>query len=183
MIDILRQIISGFTWWVVVAPWERALRIRLGRYVKDLPAGFYIRIPFIDRVYRQSIRYRRAIIRPQTLTTADGKVVTVSGSIGYSVDDMRKLYDTLECPQDTIELEVASLVAEFVSSREYAAATPRAIEAHVSAKLDLGKYGLSGQAYQAISYVTAKTYRLIQGDLPQWNHDRAINMDESKPGP
>ena len=64
--EILSIIGDLFTWIVIVAPWEQALRIRLGKRVKLCKAGCYLRIPFIDRIYRQSIRRRLSYFQTQT---------------------------------------------------------------------------------------------------------------------
>ena len=86
--QLLQQIGRMFVWLVIVAPWEQAIRVRLGRRVRLLPAGAYLVIPFIDRVYRQTIRRRLSIIPPQTLTTRDGKSVTLGSAVGYSIVDL-----------------------------------------------------------------------------------------------
>ena len=56
--ELFAQLSNVLTWVVVVAPWEQALRIRWGKTATLLKGGVYLRIPFIDRIYRQSVRKR-----------------------------------------------------------------------------------------------------------------------------
>src|SRR5690349_20949371 len=112
----IQQIVRVFTWFVVVAPWEQALRVRAGKHVRKLDGGIYLSIPFLDRIFKQSVRRRINVLHPQTLTTMDRHVVTCAGAIGYSVGDLEKLYDTLEQPNDTIENEVKAIISDFIGS-------------------------------------------------------------------
>jgi hypothetical protein len=56
----VKQIIEALkgllVWWVTVAPWERALRVRLGKRVTLLGPGVHLRIPVADRVFGDSGR-------------------------------------------------------------------------------------------------------------------------------
>lgn len=178
--EIIRLIGELFTWFFCVAPWEQAIRIRAGKYVRTLGAGFYIRIPFVDRVYKQSVRRRLHVIKAQTLTTKDGRIVTCSGAVGFEIGDLKMLYDTLESPNETIECEVAGIVADYVGAREWNDCGIEELERHVADNLDLKRYGLASQEYYITSLATAKAYRLITGDLPGWSRDDMIDMRETR---
>lgn len=52
-----------FQIWVVVAPWEQAVRVRLGKHLSVLNAGVHLKLPFADLVYLQSVRLRISGIR------------------------------------------------------------------------------------------------------------------------
>lgn len=174
-----RQLIQVLTWFVVVAPWEQAIRVRLGKNKTLLQAGFYVRIPFVDRVFKQSIRRRIHVITPQTLTTSDRKIVTCGGAIGFSIEDLCKLYDTLESPNDTISNEVAGLVSEFIGSKTLVQCTAKDINEYVMEHLNLNRYGLSGQEFFLTSFASMRAYRFITGEIPYWNKDGQLSMAEA----
>ena len=173
--ELLNQIGRMFVWLVIVAPWEQALRIRLGKRVALLGAGAYLVIPFVDRVYRQSVRHRLGVVAPQTLTTLDGHSITVGAAIGYSVTDLRKLYDTLHDADDTIDATVASLVASFVAGRTLDDCRPDAIESHVRSSLSLERYGLGSAEFHITNLAVAKVHRLITGEIRGWRHGQGLN--------
>lgn len=181
--SILKQLSQVFTWFVVVAPWEQAIRVRLGKNVRLLNAGIYVKVPFIDRVFKQSTRRRLNMLRPQTLTTADRHVVTCAGAVGYSIGDLVKLYDTLESPNGTIENEIAGLVAKYLGARNLKECSSAGLEQFVKDGMDLTKYGLNGQEFYLTSFATSKTYRFITGGMESWGHDGGINMEPAPTAP
>lgn len=179
-----RQLMQVMTWFVVVAPWEQAIRVRLGKNKRLLSPGFYVRIPFVDRVFKQSVRRRIHVITPQTLTTMDRKIVICGGAVGFAIDDLCKLYDTLESPNDTISSEVAGLISKFIGSKTLTQCTAKNIEAFVAEHLDLMQYGLSGQEFFLMSFASMKAYRFITGEIPYWCKDGQLSMAEATtPGP
>lgn len=183
--ELLKYISQLFSWFVVIAPWEQAIRVRLGKNTRLLTAGWYIKIPFIDKIYKQSIRRRLRQVRPQTLTSQDRHVITCAGAVGYYVKDLNKLYDTLESPNDTIENEIAALVAEFVGRNNLKDCSSQGLEKFVKERMDLSRYGLSGDEFYLTSFSTCKTYRFITGEMGSWHHDSGMSMeaDGSKNGP
>lgn len=181
MISFFKQAFQVFTWVIVVAPWEQAIRVRLGKHVKKLEAGIYLRIPFVDRVFKQSIRRRINIINSQTLTTKDYKVITCSGSIGFSIGDLEKLYETLEAPNDTLENEVAGIIAEFVGNNNLDDIKYSSIKEYVNSQIDFSKYGLKDQEFHLVTFaMTNRTYRLVTGGLDSWAKDSQLKMEENK---
>lgn len=176
----IQQLIRALTWFVVIAPWEQALRVRAGKHVKRLDKGIYVSVPFLDRIFKQTIRRRINVLAPQTLTTLDRHVVTCAGAIGYSVGDLEKLYETLEQPNDTIENEVKALIADFIGRNNLKDCGSIVIQEHVMSHLHLDQYGLTGQEFYMTSFSTSKTYRLITGEMSSWARDSQMNMAETK---
>lgn len=162
--SLLKSLIDLFRWFVTVAPWEAGLRVRLGNRVKVLEPGPYLKIPVIDRVFVQSTRLRFSAVPSQTLTTADGKALTVAGAIGYEIRDIRLLYDTLHHAEAAIESEAQGLISEFVVTHCLADCTPSVMQEEVVSSLQLEKYGLGGVKFIITTFVSVKTYRLITGE-------------------
>lgn len=166
--EILDQIGRLFAWAVTVAPWEQAIRVRAGKHTRLLKAGIYLRIPFLDRVYRQSTRRRLNVVAQQTITTKDGRAVTIAGSVGYSVKDLRKLFETLHDAVDTIECEAAGLIAEYVVTHNLRDCSPSGLAEYVNEKLDLKRYGLGDQQVIISTFAAVRTYRLMMGSPREW---------------
>jgi regulator of protease activity HflC (stomatin/prohibitin superfamily) len=61
---------------------------RLGKYHTTLNAGFYILIPFVDRVaYRHSLKEQAVDVASQTCITKDNVAVEVDGILYLQVTD------------------------------------------------------------------------------------------------
>lgn len=173
--ELFRELGNLLRWWVMVAPWEQAVRVRLGKHVRVLGAGVHLRIPFVDRVFRQTIRRRYATVPTQTVTTTDGRTVTVSGTIGYEIRDVGRLYNTLHHAQEALQSETQGRVARFISARAYDECRPPVIEAHVLEAMDLGRYGMGGLEFFITDFAAPMTVRLIQGSPRDWTDGDHLN--------
>ena len=163
LLDFFRQLL---TWWLIVEPWEQAIRVRFGKHVRLFGAGVYLRIPFFDIVYKQNVRRRVSSIPVQTLTTRDGKTITLHGSIGYKIVDVLKLQQTLHDAENSVQQEVLGIITRYVVNHAATDCTPEKVVAAVSASLDLSKYGLGDVDFFLAGYVSdIPTYRLIQDSL------------------
>jgi regulator of protease activity HflC (stomatin/prohibitin superfamily) len=109
-----------FQVWIVVAPWEQALRIRGGKVAHPLGPGLHFKIPFVDKIYVMSVRARTVMDNGQTLTTKDGKSVTLSLAVTYSIIDLHKLFMSVSNPESTLlnqaQILMANIFAETDSS-------------------------------------------------------------------
>ncbi|KKM21675.1 hypothetical protein LCGC14_1633050 [marine sediment metagenome] len=173
--ELFRQIGNLFRWWYLVAPWEQSVRVRLGKKVAVLGAGVHMRIPFIDRVFRQSTRRRFVMTGMQTISTTDGKAITIKSALGYEISDIGKLYNTLHDAEDTLESECMGIIAQFIASHSSEDVSPREAEEYVSTNLDLQRYGLGDTSFFITDFAIVRTYRLIQGQQREWRHGMPLN--------
>ena len=83
----LSQIFSSWKCWIVIAPWEVGVRVRLGRNATALAPGPHWRIPFLDEVTLVNTRMRISSTPPITIPGSDGKARVVAANVGYLVTD------------------------------------------------------------------------------------------------
>lgn len=143
-----------------------------------LEPGLHLRIPALDRIYRQSIRRRFSTVPTQSVTTADGKALTISGALGYSIADIATLYNSIHNAEDVLQTEAAAAVARYVRDRDIENCLPKEIESAVTKDLDLGRYGLSDVEFSITDFVTVRTYRLIQGQPKDWSYGTPLDTDK-----
>lgn len=174
--EILHQIARLFTWWFIVAPWEQAVRVRFGRWVKLLGSGIHLALPFVDRVYKQSTRLRITGIPVQTIGTRDGRTITVAGAVGFAVKDLRRLFETLHAPEATLVNEVMGRIGGFVMSHGHAECTAAALQEHVRQNLDLSQYGLDQVTFFLTDFAEVRTFRLI-GDQTRYTFGSSISTE------
>lgn len=166
--NTLSQIFQGirraFQWWIVVQPWEQALRVRMGKHVQRIGPGVHLRIPLVHSVYRQSVRMRVTTLPLQTLTTTDGKTLTLAATVGYVIDDIERLYQTLHHAEGTIINMAQSTIAEYVSTSTLKDVQPAAVESHVSGKLAFDRYGLGEARIRIVDFAVVRTFRLMNSE-------------------
>lgn len=112
--QVFAFIAKFFEWYFVVMPWEQAVFIRSGNKVRVLDKGLYFKIPFVDRIYIQQTRLRNIDSPMQTVSTLDGKTLTIKSLIGYSIKDVYKMLNNLSHPDTTLSGMVMSRIAEYV---------------------------------------------------------------------
>ncbi len=116
---------------VIVMPWERAARIRLGSRVIVWEPGWYLKLPFIDEVLPLNTRLRVADTGSQTLTTQDGHTLTVGLNIGFRISDPLAALLKMQYPENSCAAIASSVVASLVSFNSRTFLTVEMIEAHV----------------------------------------------------
>ena len=149
--------------YVMIQPWEQGLRVRLGRRMTVLKPGPHLKVPFIDEIYRQTVRMRTNTVHLQTLSTKDGASVMIGVAIGYAVADIQKLYDTLHHAEDTLSQLAGSAVARYVFSCERANLTAEGLQADVSAELavEFEGFGLSHVNVRVTDFAVTRALRLV----------------------
>lgn len=151
-------------WWVIVAPWEQGLRVRLGKVATVLVPGVHMRIPFLDRIYVQSVRLRTIYDNNQTVTTRDGHALTITIAIDFAIGDIRKLYDAMSNPEVTLQSKCASNVARYISSHDRENVNAIGIETAARSELNNMDAGLVKLDARVMQFAFVRTYRIIQSD-------------------
>lgn len=163
LIELLKSLLM---WWVIVEPWEQAVRVRFGKNVSLLHTGVHFKLPLFDVFYKQNVRRRVCDIPLTTLSTSDGVTISVHSSLGYAVRDVLKLHNTLQDAELAVKQEALGCVSRFVTSHTAAECAPGAITAYVGQTIDLEKYGLAEVDFFVSGFVRGvRTYRLINDGM------------------
>jgi hypothetical protein len=176
--DLFNYLSKIFQWWIIVLPWERGIRIRLGKRQKILAPGVYLKLPVIDQVFIQSVRLRYMGIPVQTVTTKDGKTISISGSVGYAITDISRLYNTIYSPTATITNIAMGEIAHFCASNMLENCLPSEIELNCSKHLSANEFGIGEITVKITGYAVVKTYRLIQDHT--WFPENDNNLSQTK---
>ena len=166
--ELFSKVGSLFNWFFVVVPWEQAIRVRMGKTITKLGPGVHFQVPFIDRVYIQNVRDRVAATTSQTLTTSDGKTITLCAAIRFSIEDIVPMYTLLHQASDTICMEVEGHFSDYIISHTDSECTPELVLVHVLSKTCLEQYGLKLTKVFLTDFAKVKTYRLINGGLDHY---------------
>lgn len=155
-------IIKFFDWWYMVQPWEQALHIRAGKKVKLKEKGIYLKVPFIDTIFVQTTRMKIIDVPAQTVSTPDGKAITVISTIQYSISDMEKLYNTMSHPEMTLSSMVMREIADFTfKTKEAEKVNAKNCQKYINRIIDAEQFGLKEVKINITTWANVPTYRLI----------------------
>jgi len=163
--DILSRIweaVSQAPPWVVVPPDEAGVIVRLGRVRRVVTGGCFWKIPFVERVRTICIAEDSSDLPNQTIESADGRRVSVSGYIRYHVVDARKAilavrdYDTLLPRQAMKEIAGAISGCKTLRLAEIESAVEDTLEEHAA------RWGLSIDEFGLTDLSSSLVVRIIQ---------------------
>lgn len=182
LVQAILRFLRNFKLWVMVSPWEQAIRVRMGKRVFLLGAGPHLRLPLIDVIYVQTTRLRFTQTDRQTVTTRNGVTVSFACSIGYEIRDLEKLYRTLHHAEDTIRQIVRGAAAGFIMQQyRISEVKSYAIEEAILGECELDNFGLKTIQVLLTDFAIARTYRLIGDYAGAYAHGSALDT-ESKEG-
>lgn len=175
--DFLEYIFNAFKIFVIVQPWQNALIVRNGKIRKEVSGGIYFKVPYFDSVFVQENRLRVVMFSIQTVTTKDGHAVTISTSLGYSIDSISKLYKTLYHPETTLGNIAMGFLADYIYQNELKSISPLGIESLILNELKKEDYGLNFKYVKITNFAAVRTIRLIQDQ--SWGFE-GLSMNDKK---
>lgn len=170
LLQALSRFFSSWKCWVVVAPWEIGVRVRLGHISKGLGPGPHFRIPLLDQVTLVNTRLRISTAPSVTISAAgpaaraNGKVRTIAAVMGYRIVDPNLAMLRYSHP-DSAVLSLAQ--AEIARG-----AAAEAVLQNLNAAF--GEHGIEIEFVRYVEDVEAKAYRILDGK--QWGFTHDINV-------
>jgi len=167
--QLFQAFAKPFRWWVIVAPWERGVRVRMGKTATELCPGPHLRIPFLDRIYVQTVRLRTISTSHLTLTARSDVNIILSYSVNFAIKDIVALYDSVQNPEETLRAFVSGTITACVAQQNITSVDEliRTVESVVNERLkDFTSWGLSDLSCYITGFVKARVYRLLNNDYP-----------------
>jgi len=116
LIDLLVQSVQLFQFFDVVDEYERGVILRLGKFHRTVEPGFVWLIPFaVDRLMVDNVVPRTANLGEQTITTKDGKSVTVRGVVTAKISDVKKAMLEVEHMDDALRDSCSGEIGRVIS--------------------------------------------------------------------
>lgn len=113
----LSRIIDSWKFWIVIAPWEIGVRIRLGKQATALVPGVHFRVPFVDAITLVNTRLRIEGTPPITVA---GKTINqtryIVASIGFKISDPLKAMMKYGCPGPVVISRAQTEIAKSVDA-------------------------------------------------------------------
>lgn len=159
--------------WVTVKPWEQGVRVRCGKHVRLLPPGMFWKMPFFDSVSVLPIRVRVMQVPTQTVTTSDGKAITLGMALQYQIEDVEKVFRSVHHPEQTLMFWAQGIAAEHIRAAGGDAVTPDAIRDAIESTIDVAAMGLGEFRVFITDLALVRTFRLIQDG--RWSSDQSVD--------
>ncbi len=175
--EFFEYVFNAFKIFVIIQPWQNALIVRNGKIRKEVSGGIYFKIPYFDSIFVQENRLRVVMFSIQTVTSKDGHAITISTSLGYSINSIQKLYKTLYHPETTLGNITMGFLADYVYSNDSKDISPFKIESLILNELKKEDYGLDFKYVKITNFAIVRTIRLIQDQ--SWGFE-GLSMNEKK---
>lgn len=159
--QLLQAFGKPLQWWVVVAPWEQAVLVRLGRKARHLTSGMHFRIPFLDRVYLTCVRKRVTAETCMSVMTKDRKVLTLGISIEFSIANLRSMLNGVARPEQTMVAIVRDRIIAVAGSLRSEDLTVDRIATCIDV-LDQEQLGIADAKLRILTFAEVRTIRLMQ---------------------
>jgi hypothetical protein len=159
-LEWLSRLFNSWKFWVVVAPWEIGVRVRLGKKAISLGPGPHIRIPFLDEITLVNTRLRIATAPSVTVRAANnnGKTRVITAVVGYSVRDPLAAVLRYTTPETAVLLQFGNLC---LGGRDADACL-------LALTASLSESGIVPEFVRYVEDVDVRTYRLLQGIGSLW---------------
>lgn len=159
----LSNILSGAKFWFIVLPWEKAVRVRFGKNSKVIEPGFHFRIPYGDHIVIINTRLRLSSSQSITVTSKDGKTVTMAVLVGFRITEPLKAMQALQQPESTCAAIVQGCAARAIADRNCSETAIEILREEILARLKEFTLGaIEFDTVEIVEYAVVKTYRLLQ---------------------
>ena len=174
IIDFLKKLRG----WVIIAPWEQGLRVRLGKHTKLLKSGFHFKLPLADIVHVQNTRLRFYTVPTQTICTKDRKTVTIGSIVGFSIQDIEILYKNIHSPEEVVCSKTQGIFAELIGQTTSETFSVIIIEETALDYLQSMTWGLKIESVKITDVAFVRTYRIINDS--RWGSERMDMINSVK---
>ena len=164
--EFIRSVFSFLRLWVVVVPWEQCVRVRLGKHVRMLRAGFHFTLPMLDKIYIEKCTMRTSNVYCQSVATRDGYTAVVKAVIQYRIIDLLKLCREVANPEDILIDCVATKVANIICKTDSGELSP---EAFNKERIGVCIPGLEIERVSVTDLIlTRRAYRLVTDKVTEY---------------
>jgi regulator of protease activity HflC (stomatin/prohibitin superfamily) len=164
LIGLIETIYEHITTVTVVRDWEGAIRLRFGRFKGIVKPGLAWKIPLVDEIHTCSIAVETIPTKSQSLMTADGISIFVSGAVKCNVVDPEKYIIRVKDVDNAIsDLAQGAIKAE-ITKNTFAQCSETDIDNEISKKLryKAKDWGVHVESVIITTFDKGKTIRLIQ---------------------
>lgn len=164
LFDALAEIWKELIPVVTVDPYEGAVQLRMGAFLRVLEGGhWYWKVPWADRIIPEHVVPRTERIAGLATTTIDGKAIGFDAVITYRISDIQKATLEVSDLKDAIADSCAGIIGTELSNSSWDDIVHgRAVEGLTAACRKRGwKWGVEIQNVQLTGVAAVRNIRLL----------------------
>lgn len=163
LVDIILEFAQELAPWTVVNTFSGGIILRWGKYHKTLEAGFYWKIPFVDRVHEDIVMTTTMELPPQTLTTKDQKQVVVKTIVKYDITDIKQFMLSVYDAKDAISDISQGIIKKTIAALEWEQCNDNELDNTITKKIrvELRKWGINTQQVTFTNIGIIRSIRLF----------------------
>lgn len=168
LVEVIRGVWDAIWPFYVIDEYERGLILRWGKFHKVVKPGFHTKAIIADKLFTVSIATETISTGAQSLTTKDGKTITVSLVIKYNVADeeesiknhLLKVRDV----NDAIDDIAMAKTKELIMSRSWEECKSNNLDNEISkdTRREAKKWGLYIDYVVIVQLAEFRNIRLVQ---------------------
>lgn len=163
LLELFIQFWDSLKPWVVVDQYEAGIVLRLGLWNRDIQPGLSWKIPFVETVLTAVVVITTESLRPQTLTTKDGKSIVVRSVVKYEIKKVKPYLLDIWDRADVLSDVTMAAVAAAVSTSTFSELIACGIEDTVTSTVrqQVNQYGFKIHKITFSDFGMIRSIRLI----------------------
>lgn len=167
LFDFIHSVLHLFVFWVIIDEYEQGVVKTWGvrrRKNPVLTGGFHFVLPLgIDEVLVDNVVPCVDEFDEQSLTTKDGKSITLNAVVMWSISDVEKILFEVEDSDSALEEATCGIIGEIVEGRDWSELHGRAFRKSVERRVRtrVKKWGIKIHSVQFKNLVQSRAIRLL----------------------
>jgi len=184
--DWLISLLRDAKFWFSVRPWEKGVLVHLGKYTKVSSPGFHWKWPVLDEVYMVNTRLRLAPATTQTVSTNDGKIVTLGLNIGFSISNPLQALATYQHPENSVAVLCHNYAADYIISKDSNDIDINELSDYILCGLRESdpNDGINPEFVKVTNFILsspARTIRLVQDEITTDRSSEVFEVNKTEP--
>lgn len=164
LVDFIISILYLFRFYTILAPYQKGVKIRFGKFNKALEPGPVFFLPFkLDQVLIENAVTETLNTSPQSLTTKDGVGVVISSVVTFNIEDIKTFLLCVEGRNNVVEDCTYGAISSFILSRTWPELQTMDLANEISkvVRRSAKKYGVEIVSVQLSDFSRCKSIRLL----------------------
>jgi len=131
--DFIASVWEWLIPWVVIDAYEQGVVLRLGKFNRIVNPGFNLIWPLgFEAVKYETVVRQTVYLDPQSLTTSDGKSITVAAIVIFKIADIRKFLLDIDDGEDDMSNMIYGIISDWVQYKNWSEIVSKDFDANIT---------------------------------------------------